>query len=265
MEERVKLTMDGNVAIVTLNRPEKHNAMDMDMFNALLAVQKRLSKDRSLRGVILNGAGVDFCSGIDVKSMLGDVKKGAWFMWKWWPRSANKAQKLCTGWRDLPVPVMAVLHGKVWGAGVQVILGADFRYGQSDCTMSVMEGRYGLIPDMGGNLAMREQMNQDQALWLAMSADVIDAKRSCELGLLTEVCADPMALAKQKMAELLQRSPDALAATKRLYRRHGIPQSGRMLAEETISQARLIMGKNQRIAVARSQGKQREYLPRKSW
>ncbi|QIZ77762.1 crotonase/enoyl-CoA hydratase family protein [Ferrimonas lipolytica] len=265
MEQRIECEIIDSVAVVTLQRPDKHNALDMAMFKAIIAVQKRLAKQHELRGVILTGAGVDFCTGIDVKSLLSDAKQAAKLLWKWWPGQANMAQRVSTGWRDLPVPVMAVLHGKVWGGGLQIALGADFRYGQPDCTLSVMEGRWGLLPDMGGNLAMREQMNQDQALWLAMSADVIDAEQAKAQGLLTELCDDPMALAQQKMAELLQRSPDALAATKRLYRRHGVPKSGRMLAAETFSQWRLVLGKNQRIAVAKQQGKERDYLPRQSW
>ncbi|WP_298441466.1 crotonase/enoyl-CoA hydratase family protein [uncultured Ferrimonas sp.] len=265
MEPRVACQITDCVAVVTLQRPEKHNALDMAMFKAIISVQRRLAKQRDLRGVILTGAGVDFCTGIDVKSLLSDPKQAARLLWKWWPGQANMAQRVSTGWRDLPVPVMAVLQGKVWGGGLQIALGADFRFGHHDCTLSVMEGRWGLLPDMGGNLAMREQMAQDQALWLAMTAEVIDGKRSHELGLLTELSDDPLALAHAKMAQLLERSPDAIAATKKLYRRHGVPKSGRMLAAETFSQWRLILGKNQRIAVAKQQGKDRDYDPRKAW
>ncbi|WP_028116049.1 crotonase/enoyl-CoA hydratase family protein [Ferrimonas senticii] len=262
---RVECQIIDSIAYVALARPDKRNAMDLAMFQEIVATQKQLKKQRDLRGVIITGQGKDFCSGIDIKSLLSDGSKAFKLMWKWWPGSANKAQQVCTGWRDLPVPVIAVLHGKCWGAGMQMALGADFRYATADSSFAVMEGRWGLLPDMGGNLGMRETMAQDHALWLAMSAEPIDAKQALEWRLITEISDDPLALAKSQMAKLMQRSPDAIAATKKLYRRHGVPKSGMMLAAETFHQWRLILGKNQRIATARAKGKDKDYQPRQSW
>ncbi len=265
MNATIRCTFDQGIATVTLMRPEKHNALDMAMFQEIDKVQKQLAKNPSVRGVILTGAGESFCSGIDVKSLLSHRTQALRLLWKWWPTHANLAQRVCTGWRALPVPVVAVLHGKVWGGGLQVALGADFRFAIPDCSLSVMEGRWGLLPDMGGNLAMREQMRQDHALWWAMSAAEMDATTALAQGLITEISPEPMALAQQRLGQLLARSPDAIAATKRLYRQQGVPLSGRMLAAETLSQWRLILGRNQRIAVAKQQGKRQEYQSRQLW
>ncbi|MBY5993713.1 crotonase/enoyl-CoA hydratase family protein [Ferrimonas balearica] len=265
MEDRILYQVRDGVAYVTLNRPEKRNALDTASFKGILAVQKKIAKDRGVRAVILSGAGEDFCSGLDVKSMLSQPRKAVELLAKWLPWQANKAQRVSTGWRDLPVPVFAVLHGRTWGGGLQVALGADFRLATPNSDLSVMEARWGLIPDMGGSLALRELMAADQALWLAMSAERVDAKQALKLGLLTEVCDDPLARAEAMVATLASRSPDTVAAVKGLFRRRALPGAGRLLASETWRQIRVMLGKNQRIAVARQQGKEKAYLPRKSW
>ena len=125
MPERILLTRDGDVACVRLNRPEVHNALDLPMFRAIVDVQKELARDRAVRAVILEGAGVDFCSGLDVKSILRDRAGIVKLLVKWLPWRANLAQRVSTGWRRLPVPVIAALHGRCWGGGLQIALGAD--------------------------------------------------------------------------------------------------------------------------------------------
>ena len=107
MQERITLTIENNVAHVELNRPGKHNALDLEMYRAVAAVQKRLRRIRSLRAVVLSGAGEDFCSGIDIKSVMKDRAAVLKLLWKWLPWQSNLAQVVSTGWRDLPVPVIA--------------------------------------------------------------------------------------------------------------------------------------------------------------
>ncbi|GAA4899857.1 crotonase/enoyl-CoA hydratase family protein [Ferrimonas pelagia] len=265
MESRVSCEIEAGVAYVRLAREEKHNAIDFKMFQAIIAVQKQLRRQRGVRGVILSGNGVDFCSGLDTRSVFSKPTLAMRLLWKWWPGQANMAQKVCTGWRDLPVPVIAVLHGRIWGGGLQIALGADFRIATPDADLSVMEARWGLIPDMGGNLALREQLRQDQAMWLAMTAEQIDGRKAHELGLVTELSEEPMELAQTWMAQLVSRSPDAVAATKRLFRRHGVPRPGAMLAAETLSQCRIIVGRNRKIATSKALGNDREYGPRGRW
>ena len=265
MPERILLTRDGDVACVRLNRPEVHNALDLPMFRAIVDVQKELARDRTVRAVILEGAGVDFCSGLDVKSIMRDRAGIVKLLVKWLPWRANLAQRVSTGWRRLPVPVIAALHGRCWGGGLQIALGADYRIVTPHASLSVMEGRWGLIPDMGGNLALRELAGGDHALWLALSAEVVDGTRAVELGLASMLADDPLAEARRMCAMVCERSPDAVAAVKRLFRRRWTSRPGALLAHETFLQARILAGRNQRIATRRQQGEDRAYTPRGRW
>ena len=264
MSDRVHVSIENEVARVTLSRADKRNALDMDMFNSILAAQKKLRKRRALRAVILSGDGEDFCSGLDIKSMLGDRGAVISLMWKWLPWRPNRAQAVSVGWRDIKVPVIAALHGRCWGGGLQIALGADFRFAHPDASISVMEGKWGLIPDMGGTLAMRDIMPRDQAMKLAMTAEIIDAKTALEMGLITTISADPQAAALDLAQQMLDRSPDAVAAVKRLYRktwRH----RGLVLARESAYQLRIMAGVNQSIAVRRQKGKDTPWRPAGRW
>jgi len=265
MPERIMLTRDGDVAHVRLNRPEVRNALDLPMFHAIVAVQKQLARDRTVRAVILDGAGVDFCSGLDVKSIMRDRASIVKLLMKWLPWRANLAQRVSTGWRRLPVPVIAALHGRCWGGGMQIALGADYRIVTPNASLSVMEGRWGLIPDMGGNLALRELAGGDHALWLALSAEVVDGSRAVELGLASALAEDPLAEARRMCEVVCERSPDAVAAVKRLFRRGWTRRPGELLARETFLQGRILAGRNQRIATQRQQGQDRDYEPRGRW
>jgi enoyl-CoA hydratase/carnithine racemase len=265
MQNRIGLKIENQVANVELSRPEKHNALDMDMFTAIAATQRKLKKMRDLRAVILSGAGVDFCSGLDVKALMKDRAGMTKLLWKWLPWHSNLAQVVSTGWRDLPVPVIAAVHGRCWGGGLQIALGADFRLVHPDASISVMEGRWGLIPDMGGTLAMREITGRDHAMWLSMSAQVFNGSHALELGLATALSEDPLAGARAMAAELCERSPDTVAAVKRLYRKSWASRNGTVLARETAYQLRILAGKNQRIAVGRQMGSDRKYKTRGRW
>ncbi|MBT8057251.1 MAG: crotonase/enoyl-CoA hydratase family protein [Gammaproteobacteria bacterium] len=265
MHDRIKLNIESNIALVELNRPDKRNALDLDMFQSIHAVQKKLYRQRGLRAVILSGAGVDFCSGLDVKALLKDRTGMAKLLWKWLPWRPNLAQVVSTGWRRLPIPVIAAVHGHCWGGGLQIALGADFRLVHPDASISVMEGKWGLIPDMGGTLALREITGRDHAVWLSMSAQVFDGRHALELGLATALADDPLAGARAMASELAVRSPDAVAAVKRLYRKSWTCRPGTVLARETAYQLRILSGKNQGIAVGREMGNDRKYVPRGRW
>lgn len=265
MPERIQLNIENRVAHVTLNRPDKHNALDLPMFEAIAAVQKELAGRRDVRAVILAGAGVDFCSGLDVKAVMKDRSSMRKLLWKWLPWRSNLAQVASTGWRKLPVPVIAAIHGRCWGGGLQIALGADFRLVAPGASLSVMEGKWGLIPDMGGNLALRELTGRDHAMWLSMSAQVFDGAHALELGLATALANDPLAGARAMAAELCNRSPDAVAAVKRLFRKSWNSRPGTVLARESAYQVKIIAGKNQRIAVGRELGNQRKFEDRGRW
>jgi enoyl-CoA hydratase/carnithine racemase len=263
--ERIALTIENQVARVVLNRPDKHNALDLKMFESICAVQQQLAMQPELRAVIISGAGVDFCSGLDVKAVMRERSGMRRLLWKWLPGSANLAQRVSTGWRALPLPVIAAIHGRCWGGGLQIALGADFRIVHPDASLSVMEGKWGLIPDMGGTLALRELSRRDQSMWLAMSAEEFGANRALELGLATALSDQPEQTALDMARLLAERSPDAVAAVKRLYRKSWVPGAGWALARETGYQLRILLGRNQRIAVQRQLGADEEFRKPGRW
>lgn len=240
MTERIALEVENGLARVRLNRPEKHNALDLPMFEALAGVQRRLARTRGLRAVVLSGAGVDFCTGLDVKSAMHDRRGMIRLLWKWLPWQANLAQRAGIGWRRLPVPVIAAIHGRCWGGGLQIALGADFRISAPDASLAVMESKWGLIPDMGGTLALRELLGRDQAMQLAMTAEEVSGERALQLGLVTALDGDPLAAALRFAARLSERPAGAVDGVKRLYRKSWSGSRGGALARETLYQVRII-------------------------
>ena len=171
IENRVETTMDEKgIAHVVLNRPDKLNGMDLPMFEAVAETASKLRQDRNIRAVILSGKGRAFCTGLDVKSV---AKNPSSTMKRLLERPSgygakeneigNLAQDVSYLWRELPVPVIAVLHGMCYGAGFQIALGADMRYATPDCKLSIMEGKWGLIPDMGASIFLRELTRIDIA------------------------------------------------------------------------------------------------------
>jgi enoyl-CoA hydratase/carnithine racemase len=254
MSNRVQVSVNSGIARVRLCRPDKRNALDLEMFRSIVAAQKQVRSNPNVRVVILTGEGEDFCSGLDVASMMSNRTSMIRLMWKWSPFNANLAQQVSIGWRRMKVPVIAAVHGRCWGGGLQIALGADFRIVHPDASLSVMEGKWGLIPDMGGTLALRELLPRDQAMRIAMTAEILDAETALKLGLATALEADIKTAADALAMQLCDRSPDAIAAVKRLYRRSWNGGEGAALARETAYQWRVISGKNQRIAVKRQRG-----------
>lgn len=257
--QRVNLQVTDGIAEVQLNRPDKRNALDLALFRAIVDAQKAVAKLRDIRVVILSGAGPDFCSGLDVKAMFASRGGPVSVLWKWWPWAPNLAQRVSVGWRRLSVPVIAAIHGNCWGGGLQIALGADFRLAHPQASLSVMEGKWGLIPDMGGTLALRELLPRDQAMKLAMTAELLSAPQALELGLLTAIAEDVQAASRDLANVLLQRSPDAIKAVKRLYGNSWRGSEGAALARESLYQLQILAGKNQSIAVRRQRGEDIPY------
>jgi enoyl-CoA hydratase/carnithine racemase len=240
MSDRITVTTENGVARVRLNRPDKRNALDLEMFRAIAEAQKSLRSARALRAVVLAGAGVDFCSGLDVKSAMHDRHGMIRLLWKWLPWRANLAQRAGLGWRDLAVPVVVALQGRCWGGGLQIALGADFRIAAPNASLSVMESKWGLIPDMGGTLALRELLGRDQAMKLAMTAEEISGERALQLGLVTALSDDPLAAAEAFAAQLAERPPAAVRGVKRLYRKSWTGSAGLALARESAYQVGIL-------------------------
>lgn len=263
MSQRVSTEIVDGIAYVTMTRGEKFNGLDLEMFKALIAAARELKGNRDVRAVILNGDGPAFCSGLDFKSV---GKNQTTFMLNFFRlpgRKTNMYQEVCWAWRELPVPVIAVLHGKCYGGGLQLALAADFRFSTPDCELSILEAKWGLIPDMTGSVTLRELLGMDVAKRLTMTGEFFDGTKAAELGLVTGVSQDPLKEAEALAEEIKGRSPDAVAYTKALFHKtnHLSPRTAFRI--ESRLQLRLLRSANHKIAKAAGMAKQvPEYVRR---
>lgn len=267
-EQRVTVEIIDNIAHVKLNRADKLNALDMPMFLAIDKTMKILSKDREVRAVIVSGSGDDFCSGLDVKSIMKSPMSMIKLLFKALPGRANLAQRVSTSWQDIPAPVICAIHGRCWGGGLQIALGADFRFATPDASLSIMEGKWGLIPDMGGTIALRDLMPIDQAKKLAMTAEEFNGEQALALNLVTQVTKTPLADAQAFAESLLSKSPDALAANKKLYNKSWQGSKGWALFRESYYQIKILIGKNVHRKIYNQThdiDQQKQFSPRKKW
>ena len=211
MSDRVRVDIDKNVATVTLNRGDKHNAIDMAMFDALTEAGDSLKDSPSVRAIVLRGAGENFCAGIDVSVFAaeGIGAVGARLMGPRERSPANIFQSAAWVWQEVPVPVIAALQGVVFGAGLQVALGADIRYAAPGVQMSIMEIKWGLIPDMAISSTARHLLPADKFKELAFTGRIITGKEAQEAGLVTSMTDTPLEAANELACEIAGRSPDA--------------------------------------------------------
>lgn len=246
---RVNVEIADHVAHVTLTRAEKMNAVDPEMAEAIVAAGRGLI-EADIRAVVLSGEGKSFCAGLDVMSFAqlaaGDPE--ALVM----PRThdnANLFQEVAMVWRRVPVPVIAALHGAVYGAGFQLALGADLRIAAPDARLAVMEMKWGLIPDMGGMVLLPRLARSDVIRRLTYTAEPVGAEQAMGWGLVTELAQDPLEAARGMAAQIAGKSPSAMRAAKRLI---GAAESGKgedaVLMEESREQAGLI-GKPDQLEV----------------
>lgn len=251
MNDRVKVDIDGGIATVTLNRPDKRNAVDLAMFEALVATGDSLRDMRSLRAVVLCGAGKHFCAGIDVSVFGGDGigAVGAGLMEPRQGSPANVFQAAAWVWQQIPVPVVAALQGVVFGAGLQIALGADIRYAAHDVQMSIMEVKWGLIPDMAISCTARRVLRPDRLKELAFTGRILGSDEARDAGLVTSIMEKPFEAASMLTREIAGRSPDAIRAMKRLLGdcwQTDVPAS---LRREADLQRDIMRGANQAEAV----------------
>lgn len=259
----VTLERRDGIAVVTLNRPDKFNALNYAMFRQLCAVQRTIAADRSLRVVILQGAGGNFSAGLDIASVTAKPTQVLGLLAKWLPGNANLAQRVSIGWTRLPLPVIAVIEGYCYGGGMQIALGADMRIASANAKLSVMEAKWGLVPDMAGLASLRAIMPKDKALELTMTARVLDGAQALNLGMVTRLADAPFEEACLLANELKNRSPDALAAIKHSTHKSWSASLRALLARESWYQIRLLFGSNFRIAASRERGKtDKAYRPR---
>jgi len=266
--KRITVEINDKIALVNFNRSEKHNALDMPMFYAIRNTIMRLKNDKAIRAVIVQGNGEDFCSGLDIKSVMKSRSDPLKLLFKWLPWQANLAQYVSTGWREIPAPVIMVIHGRCWGGGLQIALGADFRIAKPDASIAIMEARWGLIPDMGGTLALKELIQLDVAKELAMTGEVINGEQAHSYGLITHIDVNPFKRAVALAETIVKHSPDAVAATKKLYNKSWWSNSGLALLRESYYQIRILLGKNFRVKTYNQTNldkEPRKFLKRKNW
>jgi enoyl-CoA hydratase/carnithine racemase len=226
MSDRVTLTIIDGIADVRMNRAEKRNALDGAMFQALAEVGERLKSESGVRCVVLSGEGSSFCAGLDFSSFQvmaggdlppatdevgpGAMKDG---------RITHLGQQVCWVWQEIPVPVIAAVHGHALGGGLQIALGADLRIVHPDTQMSVREVHWGLVPDMTGTLMLRALVRADVAKELVFTARVFDGREALALGLATRLSESPLDEALSMAREICGRSPDAVRGSKALLDR----------------------------------------------
>jgi len=248
--DRVTLAIEGHIATVSLNRPDKYNGLDLEMMRGLVACAKTIKKNRDVRVVILRGEGKAFCAGLDFATVTKTPLKMLLAFTKFGVKKTNLFQQACWAWRELPVPVVAVLHGYCYGGGLQLALAADFRIATPDCELSVMESKWGLIPDMTGTVTLRELVPMDVAKELAMTGRRFDAVEAKTLHLVTQVAEQPEQAARALADAILTRSPDAVSATKALFHSTRHAAEDQAFDQESSLQFKLLRGRNQGEAMA---------------
>jgi enoyl-CoA hydratase/carnithine racemase len=207
----------GGVATVTMVRVDKHNALDQAMFEGLMDAAERLASDVSVRAVVLHGEGKSFCSGLDVASFMSGGGGTGVLLTRDEGRLANFAQRVTYDWSLVPAPVIAAIHGNCFGGGLQIALGADIRIAAPDAKLSVMEIKWGLVPDMGITQTLPRLVPIDVAKELTFTGRVVSGSDASALGLVTRTADDPLASALALADEIAQKSPSAVRAAKRLY------------------------------------------------
>ena len=223
MEDRVSVEITEGVANVRMVRGDKMNALDDAMFKALAATGQELSQDPSVRAVVLSGEGRAFCAGLDMGNFANMANTdssvevaGAKKLADRTHGIANAVQAAAWVWRELPMPVIAAVHGVAFGGGFQVCLGADMRYAAPDTRFSVMEIKWGLVPDLAGTQLMKTLARDDVVRELTYTGRIFSAEEALALGFVTRVVDDPVAEALETAAEIASRNPDAQRANKRL-------------------------------------------------
>ncbi len=249
VSERIRIERCGDVAEVRLSRPEKHNALDFAMFEALGKAIDELTTDASTRAVVLHGEGPSFCSGLDFPSFIAEGRPVEEMLSRREGEAANLAQRVAYGWQTLPMPVIAAVHGNCIGGGAQIALGADVRLIEPGARISIREVHWGLIPDMGITRSLPRLVRADVAKELVLTARILDGEEAVRIGLATKLADDPLAAARELAAEIATRSPDAIRRAKRLLEQGWNMGPEESLALEEELQRELLGSPNQMKAV----------------
>lgn len=252
IRDRIAIAIEDGVADVRLDRADKMNALDPAMFDALIEAADHLAKTPGLRAVALSGEGKAFCAGLDFDSFQSMQSGGEPSLRDLVTRThgiANRPQWAAWCWRELPVPVVCAVHGVAFGGGLQVALGADMRFATADAKLSVMEMRWGLIPDVAGTQLLRHLCRDDVVRDLTYTGRIFSGAEGQALGVVTRIEADPRAAALAAARDIAGKSPDAIRAAKRLLNKAVAVDAAEGLMLESREQQALIGSPNQREAV----------------
>jgi enoyl-CoA hydratase/carnithine racemase len=250
-DDRVSVQVGANgVATVTMVRADKHNALDQAMFEGLMSAAEQLAGEGSVRAVVLHGEGKSFCSGIDIASFMSGEGGTGVLLTRDEGRLANFVQRVTYDWSLVPAPVIAAIHGNCFGGGLQIALGADIRIAALDAKLSIMEVKWGLVPDMGITQTLPRLIPIDVAKELTFTGRIVSGSEGLELGLVTRTTEDPLSAALKLADEIAQKSPNAVRAAKRLYNETWVSDdTAAALVFESELQAGLIGKPNQIVAV----------------
>ena len=245
MSDLVTIDVQDHVADVRLNRPEKMNALSTAMFEAIHNAAERVTADRNVRAVVLSGEGRAFCAGLDLANFqdptmqtdpFGEGRGGFY---------PNFYQRPGYSWKAVPVPVICALHGVAYGGGLQIAMGADIRIAHPESKLSVMEIKWGLIPDMSASQTLRDLVRLDVAKELTYSGRVVEGAEALELGLVTRLDESPRETALDLARGIAGRNPDAITYAKYLFDNswHGDDLEGLRMEERL--QAKVLGSANQ--------------------
>jgi enoyl-CoA hydratase/carnithine racemase len=228
------------------------NALDPAMFEGIIEAGAELARMKGLRCVVLSGEGKAFCAGLDMASFAAmniEGVPGARDLTARTHGFANRPQQCAWVWRTLPVPVIAAVHGVAFGGGFQIALGADIRYATADARFSVMEIKWGLVPDLAGTQLMRHLAREDIVRELTYTGRIFNGTEAQQYGFVTRVVDDPRALALETAKDIASKSPDAIRADKRILNDAVTIDAAAGLMAESVEQQRLIGSPNQLEAV----------------
>ncbi|MBV9996197.1 MAG: crotonase/enoyl-CoA hydratase family protein [Caulobacteraceae bacterium] len=252
--DRVTITIEAGVADVRMVRTDKMNALDEAMFEALVTAGERLKSEKGVRAAVLSGEGRAFCAGIDTGNLKRRAENGGGTLLShgFAPRThglANRSQYAAWVWREVPVPVIAAVHGVAFGGGLQIALGCDMRFVTPDARLSVMELKWGLVPDMSGTQTLVGLAREDVIRDLVYTARIVSGEEALALGLATRVCADPRAEALAAAREIAGKNPHAIRAAKRLINEAALAGPAKGLLAESVEEDALAGSPNQVEAV----------------
>lgn len=247
MNDRVSITVADHIADVRLTRADKMNALDPAMFQGIADAIDQLAGMADVRVVVLSGEGRGFCAGLDMASMAGGGS--GLNLADRWPNGANLVQQVSWGWRTLPMPVIAAVHGVALGGGFQIMSGADVRIAAPGTRFAIRELHWGLVPDMGGFPLWRSLVRDDVLRELTFTAREFDSEEAARHGFISHVADDPRAAAMRLAEEIATRNPHAVRGAKRLCNLAHDSDPAAMLEAETVEQLKVIRQPNQVEAV----------------